>query len=103
MVRHACDLTALSPTERIRRAELFEAVGRHVHRVEELSNGYRVQLRRETADPAQLAELVGYERRCCPTLSFTIGDAVLDITGAGDAKRFIEAEFGFRPSAGGGA
>ncbi len=80
---------------------LFESVGRSVRRVEELPDGYRVLLHRDAASPEELAELVGYERRCCSFLTFETGDdpdVFLDITGPDEAKRFIEAEFGFRPS-----
>ena len=97
----ACNLGALSPEEQARRAELFETVGRSVRRVEELPDGYRVRLHGGAASPDDLVELVGYERRCCSFLRFAIGggdEPHLDITGSGEAKRFIEAEFGFRPS-----
>lgn len=100
MEPRACNLEALSPEERARRAELFESVGRSVRKVEELPDGYRVLLHRDAASPGDLVELAGYERRCCPFLTFRTGEQPVpffEVTGPADAKGFIEAEFGFRP------
>ncbi len=94
----ACRLDALTEVERERRARLASALALSMRRVEELPNGYDVEI--DTAAPVTrtLPELVALERRCCPFLTLEIIPAgertILNLTGEhASAKEFLRSEF----------
>ena len=89
-----CDLGALSPSERMRRAELARIVRENARLVEEIETGYRVHLRRDDDVLRSAEALIALEGRCCSFLTMTLrrDDAILELTGAEGAKAFIAAE-----------
>jgi len=96
--RFACALHALSGSERARHraltAELFAA---GVER-RELADGYTFRLASRAL--SDVAEWIGFERRCCPFFTFDLeiardgGPLSLAIRGSDGVKEFIRAEFG---------
>jgi hypothetical protein len=95
----ACDLDALAPAERDQQAATFEQLRRLVQAVQELPDGWAVQLP-TTDDTLQLAaRFISYERRCCPFFDFTLnvtpdaGPIWLRITGRAGVKAFLAGAF----------
>jgi hypothetical protein len=103
----ACNVSALSASQRQRHAVLAERLAQAVVRREELSNGYalRLDLSRLPKDAAgepfcvvEVAEWVDLESRCCPFLEFGIdvsgkgGPVTLRLTGGRNVKAFLEKE-----------
>ena len=76
--RHAiaCDLGALHPVERARRAELSASLHRRALRVEEEPGGYRIHLPDDPEVQREALELIQLERRCCPFLTLELGFGV---------------------------
>jgi pyridoxine 5'-phosphate synthase PdxJ len=93
-----CDISALDPAQRARRAELAKIVRANTVRVTEDARGFTLHLRRDDAVIRQAEELIGLERRCCAFLALDLrrdaatGDTVLDVMGGEGAKAFIAAE-----------
>jgi|HigsolmetaAR201D_1030396.scaffolds.fasta_scaffold25274_1 hypothetical protein len=94
-----CDMTALSPQERASHQERLALLfGQLVREKKELANGFAFRF--EGQEYTQLAEFIRFERKCCPFLSFELelaphnGPVWLHLTGLGDIKPFLEAEFG---------
>jgi len=96
----ACNLDALSPSERSRRSELASTIRRSATSVEETERGYRLQLPNDAAICQRALELVLLERRCCPffaiELEFAPGDGAvtLAVGGSPAVKDFLR-ESGF--------
>jgi hypothetical protein len=96
----ACDLTALSPQQRRRRAALAGRLKRAVRGVEELPDGYAIRFAAEESTWLAAAEFVALERRCCPFLGFALeavrerGPVRLSLLGREGVKEFLRAEFG---------
>jgi hypothetical protein len=61
----ACNLDALSPAERDRRAALAQAVVAQAHSVRELTDGYALQLPVTSSLAHESLEWLLLERRCC--------------------------------------
>jgi len=93
-----CDLGALDPAQRARRAELARLVRANTTRVVEGAIGFTLHLRRDDAVLRQAAEFVELERKCCSFLELVLredaatGDTVLEVGGGVGAKAFIVAE-----------
>jgi hypothetical protein len=91
----ACNLDALSPSERTRRSELAEAVQANAVGVTELESGYRIVLPNDSSVGVQALELIFLERRCCPFLSLELsfepadGNVHLGIGGPPGVKEFL--------------
>jgi hypothetical protein len=95
----ACDLSALSATERAAHTalagELFTSA---VLATDELPDGYAFHFAAD-AYP-QVAAFVANERRCCPFIAFAIEVAPyhsglsLRLTGAPAVKAFLQTQFG---------
>jgi hypothetical protein len=91
----ACNLGALSSSERARRGELAEAIQRSATAVDESDSGYRVQLPNESDICERTLELILLERRCCPFLALELqfepgdGAVMLAIGGAPGVKEFL--------------
>jgi hypothetical protein len=103
----ACNLAALSPSERDRHQALTEKLAQAVVGQAELANGYELalDLARLPADPqgspfcvVEIAQWVDLEARCCPFLDFGIdlkgkgGVVKLRLTGGKNVKAFLEQE-----------
>ncbi len=95
----ACDLDALEAAERDRQAATFERLRRLVQAVEELPDGWAMQL--PTADETLrlVADFIAYERRCCPFFEFDLkvtpdaGPIWLRLTGRPGVKAFLSGAF----------
>ena len=89
----ACNLDALTPSEREHRAELAEALRARVTSIKELDNGYVVKIEAEHPS-SDIQALLDLERRCCPFLDFelvTSDGSVLTMTGPPGVKEIIAA------------
>src|SRR5262245_42287175 len=94
----ACNMTALTRSERTHYGKLPRRLMDAVEERRELKNGYGFRL------PATMlvsaAEWVSFERRCCPFFTFALdigrdgGPVWLEVTGSKGVKEFIRAEFG---------
>ena len=91
----ACDLSALDPEERDRRADLAQSVWTNVRDVEETPSGYRLRLTPDIAAQRQALEWLLLERRCCPFLAFGLtfepgeGAVWIELGGGPGAKEFL--------------
>ena len=91
----ACNLDALSPSERARRSELARTIQKSSTSLDETDSGYRVQLPNESEICERALELILLERRCCPFLSLELafepgdGAVVLAIGGGPGVKQFL--------------
>jgi hypothetical protein len=95
--RLACNMNALTKTERAQHAKMSQALMAAVQERTELRNGYAFRL-----PPGSLvtaAQWVTFERKCCPFFTFEMeqardeGPLWLRITGSEGIKAFIRAEF----------
>jgi hypothetical protein len=95
--RFACNMKALTGTERARHQELSHTLFSAVQEKRELANGYAFRL--PPGDLMTVAEWVSFERKCCPFFAFEIEQAKdngalwLRITGSDGVKPFIVEEF----------
>ncbi len=91
-----CDLSALTSAQRQRHRELALQLRPRVARFVELADGYRARFDGNVDE--SLAEFCELEQLCCPFFSLKRrGDGAaseLEVTGPGDVKPFIRAEFG---------
>jgi hypothetical protein len=92
----ACDMNALTPDQRRRHGELAMMLRPAVVEFIELPNGYAARVS-AGMDP-EITEFCRLERLCCPFFDLDLqqddGASLLSITGPGDIKPFIRAEFG---------
>jgi hypothetical protein len=93
----ACDLFALTATQRQRHAALIEQLSRAIQSVQELPDGYAVGYSLDGATWSAVTEWIDLERRCCPFLSFTLqlkpGEPLwLQVTGPEGIKAFLAEE-----------
>jgi len=95
----ACDLNAISASDRPRYNELRRMVGAAVAGQRELPDGVSIQISTERMALAQLAEWISFERKCCPFFEFTIdvapksGPVWLSLTGRAGVKEFLSQAF----------
>ena len=91
-----CDMTALTAKQRDRHGVLAKALRPKVIEFKELENGYSAIFPLNFDN--ELTEFGQLEKLCCPffetQLSSQENMSVLTITGEGDIKPFIRAEFG---------
>jgi len=96
----ACDLSALTVSERKRRRSLAKAFARAVIGRGELANGFEFYVDPAKVDLPSLAEWTALERRCCPFLHFRIEvgptdtHIVVALSGDQGVKEFLRAELG---------
>ena len=96
--RFACNLKALSSSERARHEKLTRTLLSTVQGHSELANGYAFRFPAGTL--MTVAEWVALEHRCCPFFTFAIEQAAdegpleLRVTGSKGVKAFIKDEFG---------
>jgi hypothetical protein len=95
---YVCRLDALAPPDRVRHAELTEALRSAARWVQELPRGYAFRFPDDPALSRRVVEWVALERRCCPFLEFEIllGEkdepVILRLTGGQGIKTFLAAE-----------
>lgn len=95
----ACNLKAISETERPRYHDLTKRLRSAARGRSELANGYAFELDGKAISLPEAAEWIGMERLCCPFLSFQLsasGDQMdwqLKLTGPRGAKAVLQAEF----------
>ena len=98
-----CDLAALTPQQRQRHRALSEQLRPFVYKFQELPNGYAALIKSSTSLESEINEFLVLEKLCCPffTLKLDLEASDADsghkyrvhITGPGDIKPFIRAEF----------
>jgi hypothetical protein len=94
-----CNASALNKAERERYRQLLQKLALARIEVQELSDGYALHLKREIVSLPELAEWIGFERKCCPFFAFEIhlqangGPLWLKLRGSEGVKPFIRAEF----------
>jgi hypothetical protein len=95
----ACDLGAISATDRPRYHELRRSVAASVIGKRELPDGIAIQMDTARIALPQLAEWISFERKCCPFFEFRIdlapgsGPVWLSLTGRAGVKEFIAQAF----------
>ena len=68
----ACRLDAFTPPERERHAALLASLRERVRATREEPDGWAFQLDSEAATLLELAEWIGFERRCCRFIRFEL-------------------------------
>src|SRR5271163_2137629 len=95
----ACDLGAISASDRPRYSELRRMLAASVTGKRELPEGIAIQIATERMALAQLAEWISFERKCCPFFEFRIdvapdsGPLWLSLTGRPGVKEFLSQAF----------
>jgi hypothetical protein len=93
----ACNLAALSATERVRRSTLAKRLGDHRQMVIETETGYAVRLPDDPSAYDEAFELALLERRCCPFLRLELtmepndGPVWLTLSGGPGVKALLAA------------
>jgi hypothetical protein len=96
----ACNLDAISASERPRYNELRRILAAAAAGKRELPDGVAIQISTERMPLAQLAEWISLERKCCPFFEFRIevapksGPVWLSLTGRPGVKEFLSQAFG---------
>jgi hypothetical protein len=96
----ACNLKALTSTERAEHKQVTARVLAAVAQTREIPTGYTFTVDPTRVTPKELATFVEFERRCCPFFDFHLawsrenGPVTLQLTGRDGVKAFIRAEFG---------
>jgi hypothetical protein len=95
----ACDLTAISASDRPRYNELRGMLAASVIGKRELPDGVAIEIDIKRIALTQLAEWISFERKCCPFFKFEIdvapeaGPVWLSLTGRAGVKEFLAAAF----------
>lgn len=95
----ACNLKAISATDRPRYSELVKRVRAAMRDRSEISNGYAFQLDSKTVTLPEAAEWISMERLCCPFLTLQLSASgnqtywLLTLTGPDGVKPLLDAEF----------
>ncbi|MFL6259174.1 MAG: hypothetical protein ACJ76Y_05625 [Thermoanaerobaculia bacterium] len=94
----ACDLSRLDDSQRRREQELLRKFRQYWTPESETDDGVWLSLPAGPADLAELGELLGLERLCCPFLSFQLEvtrdeRCRLHIAGPPGARDFVLMEF----------
>ncbi len=95
----ACQLRALTATERTRQKELLQIVRGRIRGVVRFDEGFELELPADSASFMEVAEWVNLERRCCAFANFAIlsdGDDRLRVrlSGGPGAREVLLAEMG---------
>src|SRR5712691_6380984 len=94
----ACNLAAISSTERPRYNDLIKRLRSAVQDRSELSDGYAYRLDTKKITLPEVAEWITMERLCCPFLTFQLDvqgnrDSRLTLRGPVGAKAILREEF----------
>jgi hypothetical protein len=95
----ACNLKAISTTERPRYNDLVKRLQSATRDRRELPDGYAFKLDGKAISLPEVAEWISMERLCCPFLTLQLsasGDQVdwlLNLTGPKGVKPLLQAEF----------
>ena len=95
----ACDLSAISASDRPHYNELRRAVAASVIGKRVLADGLAIQIDIGRIALPQIAEWISFERKCCPFFEFRIdlapesGPVWLSLTGRAGVKEFISEAF----------
>lgn len=100
-----CDLDALTDEQRQRHRELAAKLRPTVIEFRELPDGYAARISSSGILEAEIKEFLVLEKLCCPFFTLTLQVVTdsrnaeqatynVNITGPGDIKPFIRAEFG---------
>jgi hypothetical protein len=93
----ACDLSALDPEERTRRADLAQRVQDRVREVKETPTGFELRLDPDIAAHREAFDWLLLERRCCPFLQLQLtlepgpGAVWIKLAGGQGVKEFLAA------------
>lgn len=93
----ACSLTGLELQER--RRQVLRRVGEAVLEVKDLGDGYAYRFPTDEIWITELANLITFERQCCPFLKFNVriepgaGPIWLELTGPEGTKDFLNSLF----------
>jgi hypothetical protein len=96
----ACNMKAISATERVRYNALMKKIKSAVREQRELADGYAWGLNGSVATMPEVAEWMAMERRCCPFLTLQLEatgegkDYVVKLSGPDGVKAFLASEFG---------
>jgi hypothetical protein len=96
----ACDLDAISASDRPRYNELRKMLAASAIGKRDLPDGIAIQISAERMPLAQLAEWISFERKCCPFFEFKIevapesGPIWLSLTGRPGVKEFLAQTLG---------
>jgi hypothetical protein len=96
----ACDLDAISASDRPRYNELRRMLAVAVAGKRELADGIAVRISTERMALAQVAEWIAFERKCCPFFEFKVdvaaesGPVWVSLTGRAGVKEFLAQAFG---------
>jgi hypothetical protein len=100
----SCDLSVLTAQQRHRHGDLSKKLRPMVCEFQELSNGYVAVIKSSERLDSEIEEFMVLEMLCCPFFALQLQientneneDRMynLEITGPGDIKPFIRAEFG---------
>src|SRR5271168_2833523 len=95
----ACNLDAISASDRPRYNELRKMLAASAVGKRELPDGIAVQISTERMPLTQLAEWISFERNCCPFFEFRIevapasGPVWVSLTGRPGVKEFLAHAF----------
>ena len=95
----ACDLSAISATDRPRYSDLVTRVRVAIQGRTEILDGYVFKLDSQAINLPEVAEWISMERLCCPFLTLQLSASgnqkhwVLTLTGPEGVKTLLDAEF----------
>jgi len=95
----ACDLDAISASDRPRYNELRKMLAASAVGKRDLPDGIAVKIATDRMPLAQLAEWISFERKCCPFFEFKVevapesGPVWLSLTGRPGVKEFLAQAF----------
>ena len=93
----ACSLTG--PELQERRRQVLRKVGENVIEVKDLGDGYAYRFPSDEIWITELANLITFERQCCPFLQFNVriepgaGPIWLELSGPEGTKDFLNSLF----------
>lgn len=92
-----CDLNAIPAEKRARHELLWKALEKARLRIDELADGYTLQLEGSAETLVNLAEWMSLERLCCPFFIFTVRvhqhEVSVSLTGQEGVKALLASEF----------
>lgn len=95
----ACNLKAISASERPRYNDLMKRLRAAVRSRRELPDGYALRLDSKAITLSEVAEWMSLERLCCPFFTLQLSasgneaDWLLKLTGPEGVKAFLQTEF----------